>query len=96
VPWGLSHFLAEFVMPLERTDPARRLRQCACYGGLNAWTWPDAERAQWLTDQKVAVAWGSCWDNVCGHCGADFVRADAPILAECYTHVERGQLERDP
>jgi hypothetical protein len=77
-------------MALERTDPARRLWECACCAGLSAWNWTDAERAQWLTNKLVAVAWGSCWDNVCGHCGADFIRADAPILAECYTHVERG------
>jgi len=71
---------------------------CIDCGGINAWNYGDAERAaarlKGFTKPKgsraessVAVAHGSCFDNVCGHCGADNVKADSPINHPCYTHA---------
>ena len=55
---------------------------------INAWNWEDAERASKRLGVKVEVCSGSCFDNICGHCGADIVNQDSPILAPCYTHSE--------
>ncbi len=49
------------------------------------WTTPDFANAR--LPQSVACAHGSAFDNICGHCGADIVHIDSPILAECYTHA---------
>ena len=73
----------------ERCDPERRVWECAACGTYNAWNWDDAERASSLLRKPVVCCHGSCFDNVCGGCGADWVREDSPIRAECYTHVPR-------
>lgn len=54
--------------------------------GVNAWNYEDAVRAQKRMDVQVEVCTGSAFDNICGHCHADIVKPDSPILAECYTH----------
>ena len=61
---------------------------CPECGTVNAWNWEDAERASKRLGVKVEVCSGSCFDNICGHCGADIVNQDSPILAPCYTHSE--------
>jgi hypothetical protein len=70
-------------------NPNRTLWHCPICYGVNAWNWQDAERAEQLLKKTVKIAHGSCFDNICGHCGADFVAEDSPIMAECYTHIER-------
>jgi len=55
--------------------------------GINAWNYEDAVRAQRKMNEQVEVCSGSAFDNICGHCHADIVKPDSPILAECYTHV---------
>lgn len=69
-------------------DPTRRVWRCPDCGTVNAWNWDDAERAAAILCEEVAVAHGSCFDNVCGECGRDYVATDSPIMAECYTHQE--------
>ena len=63
------------------------LWECPECGTVNAWNYHEARRASLKLKQVVEVCHGSCFDNVCGHCGADIVKSDSPILAECYTHV---------
>lgn len=67
--------------------PKSALWVCFC-GGINAWNYEDAERASRALREEVKVSHGSCFDNVCGHCGADVVAVDSPIRANCYTHEE--------
>ena len=55
---------------------------------INAWNYEDSVRAQLRLNETVTVCHGSCFDNVCGECGANIVRPDSPILASCYTHSE--------
>lgn len=71
---------------LDRNNPERTLWECPVCGSINAWDWNEAERASRLLKTKVKVSHGSCFDNICGHCGSDIVRADSPIRASCYTH----------
>jgi hypothetical protein len=70
----------------DRNAPYRRVWECAACNGLNAWNWEDAERGEGLIGLPFKVSYGSCFDNRCGHCGANTVLADSPIMAECYTH----------
>jgi hypothetical protein len=70
-------------------EPAADVWRCPCCDGLNVWAWTAAELASKkhkipLNDFKTAS--GSCFDNICGHCGADLVKEDSPILAQCFTH----------
>ena len=73
-------------------NPSSDIWECRQCNGVNAWNWQDAEKAERrLTKRRgvpaeVAVAHGSCFDNVCGHCGTNFVRRDSPIRAELYVH----------
>jgi hypothetical protein len=62
---------------------------CPECGGINAWNYEDAERAAAKLKINVVVCTGSAFDNLCGHCYADIVKPDSPILAECYTHAEQ-------
>lgn len=61
---------------------------CPQCGGINAFNHEEATRAEAKCRQSVAVSHGSCFDNICGHCGADIVKPDSPILSPCYTHSE--------
>jgi phage terminase large subunit GpA-like protein len=61
---------------------------CPECGQVNAFNWDDAERAIRLLKKEVKVCHGSCFDNICGGCGANIVQPDSPILAPCYTHSE--------
>lgn len=65
------------------------LWQCPVCGTVNAYNHEDAERASGRLKREVAVCHGSCFDNICGHCGADIVDPESPINAECYTHQSR-------
>ena len=61
---------------------------CPQCESINAWNSDDAERASKKLKITVEACHGSCFDNVCGHCGANIVKPDSPILTECYTHTE--------
>jgi len=61
---------------------------CPQCGAVNAYNWADQERAERLLKQPVVICHGSCFDNVCGDCGANIVKPDSPILSPCYTHME--------
>ena len=71
-------------MPWEKN---RILWYCPQCESVNAWNSNDAERATKKLRVPVESSTGSCFDNLCGHCGADIVKPDSPILAECYTHM---------
>jgi hypothetical protein len=75
LPWSTPNYRLSF------------LWICPECGEVNAWNYEDAERAAKRLKVEVKVSHGSCFDNFCGHCGADIVKPDSPILAECYTHV---------
>lgn len=81
--------------PDYRHCPDRRVWECDSCGCLNTWNWKDQERLTertgrpWVQDAPaftrrnvIGIAHGSCFDNVCGVCGANHVRADSPILAD--------------
>lgn len=68
------------------STPDARLWRCPACRTLNAWNWSDAEAAEKHLEQKVVVAHGSAFDNVCGECGTDFVERSSPIRARAYTH----------
>jgi hypothetical protein len=84
----------------DRNDPSRRVWECPVCRCVNVWNWADAQRAAAILGldcpeissannrnrSEIQIAHGSAFDNICGGCGADLVRADSPILAECYTH----------
>lgn len=78
----------------DRSDPSRNVWECPVCGYINVWDSNNIDRVKALckTD-KVAVCHGSSFDNVCGHCGADLVAKDSPILAECYTHQDPDAAE---
>jgi hypothetical protein len=60
---------------------------CPECGEINAWNADEARRAaEKIKCTKIYLSHGSCFDNICGHCGRDIVHPDSPILAECYTH----------
>ena len=67
-------------------DPSRRVWRCMACAGVNVWNYGDNLRLN-TPARTVAIAHGSCFDNVCGHCGANIVASDSPILADCYTHA---------
>ena len=71
-------------LPWERKN--QTLWVCPECGNVNAWNSDDAERASKRLKIPVEVCHGSCFDNICGHCGANIIKTDSPILAECYTH----------
>lgn len=68
------------------STPDARLWRCPACRTLNAWNWSDAEAAEKHLEQKVVVAHGSAFDNVCGECGTDFVERSSPIRARAYAH----------
>lgn len=59
---------------------------CPVCRAINAWNQKDAERAAAKLKKAVEVCHGSCFDNICGGCGADIVKPDSPILSPCFTH----------
>lgn len=67
--------------------------ECAGCGELSAYAWQfvaDKPSYSRLCFEKGEIAHvgacsGSEWE--CGHCGANNVEADSPLLAEVYTHV---------
>ena len=65
--------------------PDRRIWRCPNCNAVNAWNVDDVERLA-ERDIDAVCSYGSCFDNICGACGADYVLADSPIRAECYTH----------
>jgi hypothetical protein len=70
-------------------NPSKDIWRCRSCGAINAWNWEDAERYEKrfkLEPGTVKHSTGSCFDNICGGCGTDFVRRDSPIRAVCYTH----------
>jgi hypothetical protein len=83
-------------MAKDRQDPNRRVWECMACGQLNVWNWEDQEAVARLCHRDiydyanarqknaVAIAHGSCYDNICGNCGADIVAIDSPIMA--YSH----------
>lgn len=74
------------------------IKECAGCGQLSAHAW---ELANAYRDEKgeggsyyepkrglvAHIGTASCWEFECGHCRANNVQADAPILADCYTHA---------
>ena len=68
--------------------------ECPCCGALNAYSWLDAtvdpntgdlDQGQTIAVHHIPTC-GS-WEWQCGKCKTPFAERDAPILAECYTHV---------
>jgi len=75
LPWSTKNYRLNF------------LWICPECGEINAWNEDEADRVQLkLKKARVFIAHGSCFDNVCGNCGADIVKPESSILAECYTH----------
>ncbi len=70
-------------------NPDARLWRCPSCRKPNAWNWSDAQAAADHLGVDVAVAHGSCFDNICGHCGADVVKRSSPIRHPAYTHQGR-------
>ena len=66
--------------------------ECAACGELSAYAWqnvtekPSYHRMCWERGEIAHVGAASGFEWECGHCGANNVDADAPILAEVYTH----------
>lgn len=56
-------------MRKDRNDPSRRVWECPACAGVNVWNWDDAERLE-HSGITAHVAHGSCYDNICGQCGA--------------------------
>lgn len=63
----------------------KHVLECPVCGELSAHAWCDVDEELGIAHIPTA----SCWEWECGHCGAHLVEADAPILAECYTHRPR-------
>jgi hypothetical protein len=94
----MSHPINELIDPAASHDSVAQLiesgdvRECAGCGELSAYSWddvsvkPDGERFQ--PGEIAHIGAASCFEWQCGHCGAYNAFKDAPILAECYTHVE--------
>lgn len=69
------------------------LVQCAACGELSAYSFNlVTARADFRMDAKPGeighVGAASCFEWECGHCGANNVDLEAPILAEVYTHFD--------
>jgi len=67
--------------------------ECAACGELSAYSFDlVTARSEYRLDANPGeiahVGAASCWEFECGHCGANNVEVDAPILAEVYTHQE--------
>jgi len=60
--------------------------ECSRCGAVNAWAYQDLEKVERLNHVKCFISHGSCFDNICGACGANHVKRNSPILSECYTH----------
>jgi transcription elongation factor Elf1 len=67
-------------------NPSDDIWECPVCNSLNAWNYDDSVRFSKHYSEAVYISHGSCFDNICGNCGADFVHENSPILAECYTH----------
>ncbi len=70
--------------------------ECAACGKLSAHAWQvcnaygetGGEHSYSPDPARIAHAGAaSCWEWECGHCRANNVVADAPILHPCYTHA---------
>jgi hypothetical protein len=75
-------------------DPSADLWRCPGCHKLNCWNWKEAEDAQAAHGEEVAVATGSAFDNICGHCHQNFVHRNSPTQAEVYTHEPHDPGER--
>lgn len=79
-------------LDLEQLIQSGEVRECAACGRYSAYNWEhvtagvDSERCQSTHIAHIGTCSGFEWQ--CGHCGANNVFKDAPILAECYTHEE--------
>jgi hypothetical protein len=68
--------------------------ECAACEELSAYSFDNVTprghyfRGCWDKGEIAHVGACSSFEWECGHCGANNVDADAPILAECYTHTE--------
>ena len=63
---------------------------CPECGEINAWDSDVADRVQaMIKTARVFISYGSCFDNICGHCRSNIVHPESPILSECYTHESR-------
>lgn len=71
------------------STPAASIWRCPSCRKVNAWNWDDAENASRRLGEEVKVSHGSSFDNICGHCGTDFVKRNSPIRASVYTHEPR-------
>lgn len=71
------------------STPDARLWRCPSCRKPNAWNWRDAQAAADHLGVDVAVAHGSAFDNVCGHCRANVVKRSSPIMSPAYTHARR-------
>lgn len=70
------------------------LVQCAACGEISSHSWTHVTeketyyRLDFKPGEIANIGASSCFEWECGHCGANNVDADAPILAEVYTHQE--------
>jgi len=76
------------------------LKQCAACGELSADSWNlVTAKSDFSRDAKPGeighIGAASCFEWACGHCGANNVYVDAPILAEVYTHRDYSQEVRE-
>ena len=76
------------------------VRSCAGCGQYSAYSW-DHVTAKYdngcVERGEIAhIGASSCFEWQCGHCGANNAFKDAPILAECYTHVEPPDCDNLP
>lgn len=61
------------------------LWQCPECHAINAWNYNDRQRIQNRIKEMTYHSFGSCFDNICGHCQRDIVSVESPINSECYT-----------
>jgi hypothetical protein len=73
--------------------------ECADCGELSAYSWryvAEKEHYFRLGFEKGEIAnvgAASCFEWDCGHCGANNVPEDSPLLAEVFTHVSQEQRD---
>jgi hypothetical protein len=76
------------------------VRACAGCGEYSAHSWDhvtsksDTGRPE--RGEIGHIGASSCFEWQCGHCSAYNAFKDAPILAECYTHVEPPDCDNLP